>query len=196
MKWIGLPTLALATALVFGTVFVPGAMAQDDEAEVQDDAAEAQDDEAEVEDDAAEAEDGAAEAQDEEIKILAGEDEKPTTTAKYVPDVFEIGLDGELLFRIRSDAAGFSAAQRARIIDTRLVHAISYGNLDPDAVRIEPVRGKPTVYIGNLRLVTVYPGDVEAAGADSMQHLATIWAASTACCLRELAPWARVAETQ
>lgn len=133
-------------------------------------------------------------AQKEEIKILAGEDEKPVTNARQVPDVFDIGIGGELFFRIRTSAAGFTAAERARIVDARLVYAISHGSLDPESVSIKPVRGKPTIYVDNIRLVTVYPSDVKAAGARSMQELARSWAASTACCLERVAPWSRIVE--
>jgi len=129
-----------------------------------------------------------------EVKIMAGEGEKPPEDAKFVPDVFDIGVDGELFFRIRANAAGFSAAQRAAIVNTRIVHIISYAPVTPGAVRVEAVRGKPTIYVGNVRLITVYPSDVEATGAGSMRQLANIWAASTACCLRNIAPWARVGQ--
>ncbi len=129
----------------------------------------------------------------EEVKILAGEDEKPTTNAKYTPDVFDIGVNGELFFRIRAEAAGFSPHQRARIVNTRLVHILSYGPFDAEAVHIEPVRGKPTIYVGNVRLITVYPSDVEATEAESMEQLANVWAASTACCIENIAPWPHVA---
>jgi hypothetical protein len=131
-------------------------------------------------------------AQD-EVKIMAGEDEKPPDEAKFVPDVFDIGVNGELFFRIRASAAGFSPAQRASIVNTRIVHIISYEQVTPGSVHIAPVRGKPTIYVGNVRLVTVYPSDVEATNAESMHQLANLWAASTACCLRNIAPWNAVA---
>ncbi|MGD9495961.1 MAG: hypothetical protein AB7Y46_06605 [Armatimonadota bacterium] len=127
-----------------------------------------------------------------EVKIYGGADEKPVTLARQMPEQFDIGVGGLNFFRIRANAAGFTAAERARIVDARLVHILSYGPLDPDAVSIVPVRGKPTIYVGKIRLVTVYPSDVEAAGADSMQQLAYWWAASVACCLRDVAPWQRV----
>lgn len=131
-----------------------------------------------------------------EVKILAGEDEKPTTSAREAPEVFDIGINGETFFRIRASAAGFTAAERARIIYARLIHIISYGEIDPAAVRVIRVRGKPTIYAGNVRLVTVYPSDVKATNAKSMGQLARIWAASTACCLEQFAPWARVAKEE
>ncbi len=133
-----------------------------------------------------------AQVQD-EVKILAGENEKPVTNAKYVPDVFDIGISGEMFFRIRADAAGFSAAERARIVDARIVYIISYEPTGPMSVRVEPVRGKPTIYVGDVRLITVYPSDVEATGAASMEQVANLWAASTACCLERLTPWSHVA---
>jgi len=129
-----------------------------------------------------------------EVKIYGGEDEKPVTNAQVVPDEFEIGVGGLMMFRIRADAAGFTAAERARIVDARMVHILSYGDLDPGAVRIVPVRGKPTIYVGDVRLITIYPSDVEAVGADSMRQLAGWWAASVACCLKSVAPWMRVKE--
>lgn len=127
-----------------------------------------------------------------EVKIYAGPDEKPVTLARIMPDEYEIGVGGTMFLRIRGGAAGFSAAERARIVNTRLTYILSYADVDPDAVRIEPVRGKPTIYVGDVRLITVYPSDVEAAGASSMGELANIWAAATACCLRNVAPWPRI----
>jgi hypothetical protein len=128
------------------------------------------------------------------VKILGEEAEKPVTDAEYVPEVFDIGV----LTASCSSASGqraqraSTAAERARIINARIVHIISYAPVNPEAVRVVPVRGKPTIYVGNVRLVTVYPSDVEATGAESMQRLANIWAASTACCLRNIAPWSRI----
>lgn len=130
-----------------------------------------------------------------EVKVYGGADEKPVTNAQVIPDEFEIGVGGLNFFRIRTAAAGFSAAERARIVDARIVHILSYGELDPEDVHIVPVRGKPTIYVGDVRLVTVYPSDVEAAGADSMEQLAGWWAASVACCLKSVAPWMHVKET-
>ncbi len=135
-----------------------------------------------------------ATAQKEEIKILAGEDEKPVTEASYIPDTFDIAISGLLFFRIRTAAAGFTAAERARIIETRLVHAISFGDISPEAVTIRPVRGKPTIYIDNIRIVTVYARDVEAAGARSREHLARMWADSIAEKIVKVAPWWRMAD--
>ena len=130
---------------------------------------------------------------DEEVVILGGEDEKPVVTARYMPDEVEIGVGGVMMLRIRASAVGYSPVQRGRIVDARMVYALSYGNLDPEAVHVSMVRGQPTVYVGNIRLITVYDSDVEATGADSACELANLWAASVACCLRSLAPWARVA---
>ncbi len=138
---------------------------------------------------------GVASAQvEDEIVILGGENEKPVVDAKYVADVVEIGVGGEMLFRVRASAVGYSPAQRARIVDTRLVYALSYGCVKPECVRVESVRGLPTVYIGNVRIISVYPSDAEAAGAECSEWLANVWASSVAACLPSLVPYVRTVE--
>jgi hypothetical protein len=127
-----------------------------------------------------------------EVKIYAGEDEKPASEARIMPDDYEVGVNGLTFLRIRSGAAGFTVAERGRTVDTRLTYIISYEDYSPDAVRIVPVRGKPTIYVGKVRLITVYPSDAAVAGAASMQELAETWAAAIAGSLREVVPWARV----
>ncbi len=131
---------------------------------------------------------------EDEVVILGIDFEKPVVDAKYVADEVEIGVGGVKMFRIRASAVGYSPAERARIVDARLVHALSYGSLDPADVQVASVRGLPTVYVGNIRIVSVYPSDAEAAGGICSQKLAGVWASSLACCLRSLAPYARVAE--
>ena len=129
-----------------------------------------------------------------EVVILGGSDEKPMVNARMVEDEVEIGVGGVMMFRIRASAVGYTPAERGRIVDARLVYALSYADIDPDSVMVYPVRGLPTIYIGNVRLITVYPSDAEAAGANTPEELANFWAASVACCLRSVAPWERVAE--
>lgn len=129
-----------------------------------------------------------------QVVILGGADEKPVAAAKRTPDEVAIGVGGVTLLRIRASAMGYSPAERGRIVDARLVYALSYADLDPDAVQVHMVRSVPTIYIGRVRLISVYPADAEAAGAASAEKLAELWAASVASCLRSLAPWARVAQ--
>ncbi len=124
-----------------------------------------------------------------EVTILADDDLKPVTMARTVPESFEIGLDGRVFFAIQTSAAGYTAAERARIVNMRIVHIISYADLGPSAVRIVAIRGKPTIYVDRVRLVTVYPNDVEAAGAGCMWQLAEEWAASLVEGLPAVAPW-------
>ena len=131
-----------------------------------------------------------------EVVILGDEADKPVTDAEYIPEVFDIGIDGEMFFRIRNSAAGFTAAERARIINARIVHILSFAPVDPASVHVEAIRGKPTIYVGNVRLVTVYPNDVEATEAGSMWDLARLWAASTSCCLERVATWPNVAPAE
>lgn len=138
---------------------------------------------------------GVASAQvEDEIVILGGENEKPTVAAKYVADEVEVGMGGTMLLRIRASAVGYSPAERARIVDTRLVYALSYECVAPECIRVESVRGLPTVYIGKVRIISVYPGDAEAAGAECSEWLANVWASSIAASLPSLAPYVRVAQ--
>ena len=72
----------------------------------------------------------------------------------------DIAIGDQLFFRIRTSAAGFRVVERERIINERLVNIISDGA--PAPVTISPIRGKPTIYVDGVQLVTVYPRDVEA----------------------------------
>jgi hypothetical protein len=105
--------------------------------------------------------------------IVLGQD--APAERKYVePTEADIAIGDQLFFRIRTPAAGFRVVERERIINERLVDIISDGN--PAPVTISPIRGKPTIYVDGVQLVTVYPRDVEANGAGCMMQLAKIWA--------------------
>jgi len=110
-----------------------------------------------------------------EVVILGDENEKPPVNAKaYDPATADIKIDGVLFFRIRTPAIGYSVAEREVIVLKRLVAVMSSGRIPP--VSVDAVRGKPTVYAGKYRIVTVYPVDVQAAGMPDAQILAEKWA--------------------
>jgi len=133
---------------------------------------------------------GVASAQvEDEIVILGDENDKPAADAKYVADEVEIGVGGVMMFRI-----GYTPAERARIVDARLVHVLSYGCTEPECVSVASVRGLPTVYIGKVRIISVYPSDAEAAGAERSEWLANVWASSIAASLPSLVPYVRTVE--
>lgn len=94
---------------------------------------------------------------------------------QYVePTEADIGINNFLFFRIRTPAAGYKVVEREKIINQRLVEILSDRTAGP--VTISPIRGKPTIYVDGMKLVTVYPRDVDANNAGGMDGLANIWA--------------------
>ncbi len=123
-----------------------------------------------------------------EIVISGDLNEKPATRGPEL-DKADIAIGNFLLFTIRTSAAGFTVAERERIIYLRLTEIISNERVDPGNFRLTDVRGKPTICVGKYRLVTVYPNDAEAAGCSS-EELAQQWLASLRTNLPEVAPCA------
>jgi hypothetical protein len=113
-----------------------------------------------------------------------------TTERKYVePTEADIAINNFLFFRIRTPAAGYKVVEREKIINQRLVDILSYRA--PGPVTISPIRGKPTIYVDGIKLVTVYPRDVEANNAGSMHRLAAIWAERVGKGIPKVMPGAR-----
>lgn len=110
----------------------------------------------------------------EEIKIWGGLESKPKTAETYQPEAVEIGIGGYKLFVLRSPAAGYTLAEREAAVYNRLVEALSMGRLVPAMITIKQVRSVPTIYVGPVRIVSVYPQDAKAAGK-SQKKLAEIW---------------------
>jgi hypothetical protein len=109
---------------------------------------------------------------------------------KYVePTEADIAIDGVLFFRLRTPAAGFKVVEREKMINDRLVEIISYH--DPAPVTVSAIRGKPTIWVDGVKLVTVYPRDVEANKAKSMMGLAKIWGQNVADGLVKIWPGCR-----
>lgn len=108
--------------------------------------------------------------------VLWGDvNEKPVSNAAdYNPATAEIRIGDVLFLVLRSPAAGYTVAERETVILRRLVAIYGSGRIAP--VRVIPVRGLPTIYVGNIRLVTVYPRDVAAAADGSVGDLARHWA--------------------
>ena len=109
---------------------------------------------------------------------------------KYVePLEADIAIDGVLFLRLRTPAAGFRVVEREKIINDRLIEILSYH--DPAPVTISAIRGKPTIWVDGVKLVTVYPRDVEANNAKSMMGLAKIWGQNVADGLVKVWPGCR-----
>ncbi len=123
-----------------------------------------------------------------EIVISGDLNDKPATRGPELEKA-DIAIGNFLLFTIRSPAAGFTVAERERIIYLRLTEIISNERVDPGNFKLTEVRGKPTICVGKYRLITVYPNDAEAVGRSS-EELAQQWLASLRTNLPEVAPCA------
>jgi len=107
---------------------------------------------------------------------------------KYEPPTqADIALDNYLFFRLRTPAAGYTVAARDTLINQRIIDIFATG--EPGPVTICDIRGKPTIYVNGIKLVTVYPRDAEAAGNGiCTQQLAKAWADRIEAGLRKVWP--------
>lgn len=116
--------------------------------------------------------------------IVSGDlSDKPATRGPALEKA-DIAIGNHDLFTIRTNAGGFTIAERERIVYMRLTEIISNVRVRPSAFTITGVRGKPTLCVGPYRLITVYPNDAAAAGCTS-EELAAEWMAS----LMHQLPW-------
>ncbi len=129
---------------------------------------------------------GVAWAARDEIVIYGTYQEVPSVGSWPAGATGQIALDNVSFFVIPGNAGGLTLAQRCEIVDTRITEILSHGVLGP--VTVKPIRGKPTVYVGRYRLITVYPRDARNAGVKCSQQLAERWVASTAQALPVVMP--------
>jgi hypothetical protein len=95
---------------------------------------------------------------------------------KYEPPTqMDIAIGNYKFFDILTPAAGYTVDQRQKLVNERLIDIFAAGH--PKPVTVGSIRGKPTIYVNGIKLVTVYPRDVQAAQAKCTQSLAAKWAA-------------------
>jgi len=97
-----------------------------------------------------------------------------------------IAIGGVELFEIPGNGGGVTLPVRAEIVDARITEILSDGICGP--VRVGAVRGQPTIYVAEHRLITVYDEDAANAGARCAETLAKKWARSTAAALLRVIP--------
>jgi hypothetical protein len=108
-----------------------------------------------------------------EIVIYSGDEDVPQAGALPAATAGQIGVNASLALDIPGAGGGVPLNVRAEILDTRMTEILSAGIAGP--ITIGDIRGKPTIWVGEYRLVTVYPEDAAAKGM-SMQDLAASWA--------------------
>jgi len=120
-----------------------------------------------------------------EIVIYGGDGDVPV--AGYLPPATagNIMIGGTPVLEIPGNGGGVVLAVRAEIVDTRLVEILSSGIVGP--VWVGAVRGKPTVYVGDFRLITAYPEDAAATDC-TMRELASQWAEGVAWAVLRTSP--------
>ncbi len=97
-----------------------------------------------------------------------------------------IAVGGVEFFVIPGNGGGLTLPVRAEIVDSRITEILSDGIIGP--VCVGNVRGQPTVYVAEYRLITVYDEDAANAGACCAQALAEKWAQSVAAGLSQVLP--------
>lgn len=121
-----------------------------------------------------------------EIVIYGDDTEKPLVPTGFSPSEILIGVDAAEFFVLKTAAAGYTLPERARIVDMRITEVLSRRIVGP--VTVQRLRGRPTIYVGPVRLVTVYPEDVAASSARSAAALAQAWAAGVRAALPKVMP--------
>lgn len=130
-------------------------------------------------------------ASQEEVVIWPSASDKPKAPESFAAEAYEVGVNGVSFFTLRTSAAGYQLIERAYIADLRLTEVLSRRLTGP--VVIKPIRGKPTIYVGPVRVISVYPNDVAAYRARSAEELACKWAQALREGLPRVVPGALVA---
>ena len=97
-----------------------------------------------------------------------------------------IAVGGVEFFEIPGNGGGLTLPVRAEIVDARITEVLSAGIIGP--VCVGDVRGQPTIYVGEYRLITIYDVDAANAGAYCAHTLAEKWAQSVAAALPQVLP--------
>jgi hypothetical protein len=120
-----------------------------------------------------------------DIVIYTGGTDLPQVGKLPVATAGDIKVNGALVMKIPGNGGGLPLDVRAEIVDTRMTEILSAGLVGP--VRVGDVRGKPTIWVGDYRLITVYPEDAAAVGTD-MKSLACAWAVTVSQTLWRCSP--------
>ncbi|MDX1932100.1 MAG: FKBP-type peptidyl-prolyl cis-trans isomerase [Capsulimonadales bacterium] len=87
----------------------------------------------------------------------------------------EIVLGDIVVFRFRTDSGGLTAAQRADLVQERVNQVLSLPDVTAKDVRVRPLPQGPTLYVRDIRLVTIDRETAQAAGV-TQERLAKQWA--------------------
>ena len=108
-----------------------------------------------------------------EIVIYSGDEDVPKAGSLPLATAGLIKVNDSVVMDLPGGGGGVPLNVRAEIMDTRMTEIMSAGIAGP--IIIGAIRGKPTIWVGDYRLVTVYPEDAAATGT-TMLDLAQTWA--------------------
>lgn len=99
----------------------------------------------------------------------------------------DVVVGGILVLRIRTEAGGLSAAERAVIVEQRITDALSKAQFSPETVVVRRVNGDPAIFVGSTLIVTV---DVNHARLNGTRPelLAEMWARNLRVALPKAVP--------
>lgn len=95
-----------------------------------------------------------------------------TTPAAAAVDDVVVG--GILVLRVRTDAGGMTAPQRAAIVEQRTTNALSKTAPVAEAITVRPVRGEPVIFVGDIVIITVDANHARL-NSTSKRALAAVW---------------------
>ena len=120
-----------------------------------------------------------------EIVIYSGDDDVPRAGNLPPETAGDIKINSFLIMKLPGGGGGIPLNVRAEIMDTRITEILSAWIVGP--IKIGEIRGKPTIWVGEYRLITVYPEDAAATGT-TMRGLAETWAKSVEDVLWKCSP--------
>ena len=108
-----------------------------------------------------------------DIVIYSGGTDLPKAGNLPAATAGQIKVNAYLIMDIPGGGGGVPLNVRAEILDTRMTEILSKPGLP--VIVIGDIHGKPTIWVDDYRLITVYPEDA-AAKHTTMQDLAKTWA--------------------
>lgn len=106
--------------------------------------------------------------------LLAQAVGQPQPVSKPIPRPNEVSVAGVLVVRFRVGAGGFTPEQRADQVLRRIVTAFGREDLAKKPVEIRGKEKEPSLYVGDLLLVTITLADAAATKCTPME-LARKW---------------------
>lgn len=87
----------------------------------------------------------------------------------------EVILGNSVVFRFRTPSGGLSPEQRAGKVQERLIDVLGINDLTPNDVKVRGLKEGPTIYVRDVKIVTIDPETAKASGG-TREEVARQWA--------------------